>query len=320
MNNENAFNYTLRVLLCSQCGASISLPREGNVATCEFCNTEMLIETETPRANPLETARLDEVVLMKSWWSQVTKPTREQSRYTMEWPPELEWTKRSTPDKARQAFEEAFAAERLNHEQDFTHQMRLTFLACVLSNHYMFTQETFSARAILDTTLNHVMDPGFRQILFARMVRCAAFAQDHESAAHWLDELDCASPILSLHNEYMAAVAFECFARGDMEGILESLGQTDIAVPITPESGTLLGIMRIHALDELGRRDDAIAEMTILKSKYKILELFSTLKTLAMVGIAVKALQRERRSGRRILVITAGVLLAIIGLVVFLIL
>ncbi len=319
MPDHDAFDFRLRVLLCSQCGASISLPREGNVATCEFCGTQATIETTSARP-PREPAEATDS-LEASWRQQVEHPTEEQKRYVLDWPTDLDWTKKAPQEKAQEGFEEAFTAERVNpHADPHTHAMRLTVMACVLSNRYIFVKDPFSARAVLDTALMHVKDEGFRQVLNARMVRSAVFAGDTGGAEHWLGELDDRSPLLSLHNEYQAAKAFCAFGKGDMEGILAALGETDGALPTMKEVGSVFGVLRLHALDALGRLDEVEKEMRRLKDHYGVMEFYSALKTVAVAGVADSVLQRERRRGRTFMLVMALILASIIGLIVFLIL
>jgi hypothetical protein len=137
---------------------------------------------------------------------------------------------------------------------DATAQRRVYWLAlCAAGTDFARSH----VRAVLETALERLPDAGHRHVIRCSLSSAATRAGDLAAAERWLLGCDPAPATLSLDSAYRSAVATLRTGRVDPHGVLTILGTHPDAFPFEPARALLLGFLRVHALEAVGRLPEA---------------------------------------------------------------
>ncbi|MFO0551411.1 MAG: hypothetical protein U0271_23675 [Polyangiaceae bacterium] len=117
------------------------------------------------------------------------------------------------------------------------------------------------ARAMAEANLDLEEDPDTRQDLFCLMARGAAREGDLESAERWLAPCDPRSTEVRVDSSYRLSRATIDVQSGDPSAALAVLGDRPGVIPIGSRSLTTAALVRAHALELLGRDDEAVRQL-----------------------------------------------------------
>lgn len=258
---ETIFNFTLRTLECTACGAPVVGTIAGGQARCQYCGAQMLISAR-PREQR-EATQIDEASRIAGLRAQLASfdPEKSLFREPDELAPFKELlvapaTAKAGAEGYRQAWERArkrVAASGAGQESE-GHLFRV---ALAVSGHYS-RSDAQRARAVLETAIDLLADGALRDVLRCRLARYALLMNDVEAGAAWLAEVDPRPLHLEIDTEVRIAQALLAFRRKDYDAVLELLGRELGEVPILPTQGGLLPwALRGHAL--AGRGEGAAA-------------------------------------------------------------
>jgi hypothetical protein len=135
------------------------------------------------------------------------------------------------------------------------------WLARKLKNSCVRRNETLRAKAVLETALDAVVDPGFRQLLLCALVDMARNEDDLDRAEALLADCDPRPQFLDLDTEYRTTLGMLLMRRERWAELLELVGPRSGEIPCEPSSIAVFHSLRIAALEESGRGFDADFEM-----------------------------------------------------------
>jgi hypothetical protein len=150
-------------------------------------------------------------------------------------------------------------------------------------------------RAIRETALELLPDPGHKQILRCALSRAASLHHDVASAEQWLAACDPYPGNLTLDTDYRLSVACLSLAQGRWGVILEVLGNQPEAIPIDYGRDFLAGLLRVHACEELGYTQAADGQLGYWFEQEKKMSgpvIFGILTTNAPLGLCQRTCAR----------------------------
>jgi LSD1 subclass zinc finger protein len=264
--NTNVFDLRIRTTECGQCGAPIESQRHAREIRCRYCQTVNVIAERTaePRRQRSNSVA-DEIARTSQLKAQLEHPVAGHA-YDLQSPP-LGWNKNTNKnEQLRKLWLETKSSIVSNQDPDVCHQ--LLWLGFQLADSYRQSNEPQKARAVLETCLELVSDPGHHHLIRCRLASEAVVAGELEAAEAWLEECDPAPEVLELDSAYREAAALVKTAQQDYKAVLALVGKNRDSVPIQPEHGALLDQLRIHALESLGHEEQAITELQATMNLY----------------------------------------------------
>jgi hypothetical protein len=117
------------------------------------------------------------------------------------------------------------------------------------------------ARAIRETALELLPDPGHKHLLRCTLSRGACLQHDVASAEQWLAACDPYPGNITLDTDYRMSSSYLHVAHGRPAAILETLGNQPGIIPIDFGRDMLAGLLRVHAWEELGSPQAADAQL-----------------------------------------------------------
>jgi hypothetical protein len=152
------------------------------------------------------------------------------------------------------------------------------------------------ARAIRETALELLPDPGHKHQIRCVLSRGACLQHDLPSAEQWLAGCDPYPGNITLDTEYRMSSSYLHVAHGRPAAVLETLGGQPGAIPIDFGRDMLAGLLRVHAWEELGQPQGADAQFAWLFEEEKKLSgpiLFSILKANAPLNLCRRTCARR---------------------------
>ncbi|MCB9595427.1 MAG: hypothetical protein H6719_22090 [Sandaracinaceae bacterium] len=264
---QTLYSHALRILTCAQCGAPLDASAEGGRFTCAYCSAVSSF------------ARRDESADLSAASAGRAADVSEQERYA----------RLRQQDRQPAAIPDAIAAllvdghlpeDRVANAEaqwrDVRSQIAITpsfpvcerffHLTVILAPHF----DERRRRAALETAVELLPDAGHRHVLRCMLAREAARARDFTAAEAWLAPANPRPTDLEQDTAYRLAAATLASARGDYPKVVELLGFGRDDVPLENRTEVACWILRIDALEHLGREADAIAEMNDLVKQWGV--------------------------------------------------
>ena len=245
----HTFDHTVRVLLCSSCGAPLELDLASATAACGYCGASnvLVARDDAPMAERPASAPIDE--------AERRVRLRRQTGRALTTPPGLEALVpkgRLDPWKVQ----EVFAVWQSTRQETrttggFDAAERLLYLTMVLANHHA-TDDRLRQRAMFESALVVLTLPRHRQAVRGFLSRAAAREGDLEAAAAWLAPCDTTSDDLETDTAWRISRAYLDTARKDWPSVVELLGTAADAVPIADASVPMAHLIRANAVEREG--------------------------------------------------------------------
>lgn len=257
---QTAYDFEIRVLSCENCGAPIQTSAEGGQTSCNYCGTPMLVQRRQVGRVQLAHDSGDEQARVAKLRMQVSAPLEQNPYSTVRPPPGCEdLTRAAIPEilaKLEQRWREAAALVR--REPSFEHQRLLWWCASQLNQGYGLNGKDLERRAVLESTIELLADPGFRHMLFVNLAGAAAGAGDFAAAHRWIEQCDPKPEDIMLDSGYRIGMASVLVREGQFGAVLELVGASVGTVPESHQYRMLFATYRIHALECLGREGEAM--------------------------------------------------------------
>ena len=251
---EQLFSFQLRVLSCANCGAPVQIEAAGGTLICDFCNAPNDI---IPRDDTQDAVRAPAA----SKAERLAKLRMHQAQYTPV-PPSLAHLANGDVSDARvleqreEAWREARRECMQNESERGAHErlFYLTLLICPMLRHQ---DQLMKLRCLIETTLEHLKDNHYRQVLYGMLAQEAARDGEVEAADQWLLLTTPHSENLLADTAYRVACALIATYRANYDRVLAVLGRSDDDVPIAPEQRWICLLLRANALGNVGQVVDA---------------------------------------------------------------
>ena len=297
---SNAYTTQLRALMCPNCGAPVTTSPQGGQYQCGYCRAlgsvgaRMDGRAQRPPPSPAEEhARLAKLRFqyeqghLASPYSTFSAPTDvvhlAELRPPHSWGPWFEAWKYAVALVAQQPNE---------HNQKRVAWLVQLTATPVLS---LASQDPTRTRAIRETALDILPDPGHKHLIRCALSRGASLQRDVASAEQWLAACDPWPGNITLDTDYRMAVSYLCTAQGRCAVVLEMLGNQPGAIPIDYGRDMLAGLLRVHACEELGYAQAAEGQLRWLFEEEKKLSgpvLLGGIKANAALGLCRRTCAR----------------------------
>lgn len=288
---SSAFSHSLRILTCAGCGAPVEVDLAGGRFGCSYCGAENHLSARdeardlVKATEPLSMSEMERVARL-----------RDQESLGDRLPASLrdlvDSEGRLWPNYAEEAKRRWLAVrEELARSPSFSSSEQLFFLTVLLVPH----GERRQLRAFLETAIELLPDDGHRHILRCHLARLAVGAGEPEAAEEWLAA--CHPRPLELHMDtaYRLAVATLATAREDYQGVLAVLGED---TPLVGVHVIDCALLRVHALDRVGRREEALSGCDRLTASHGPYSVEHALQTTVPSGVGaevyLESLRREK--------------------------
>jgi hypothetical protein len=195
-------------------------------------------------------------------------------------------------------FEAWKAAVALLAQQPTEHnQKRVAWLAQLVSTGILALSTTHPARAraIRETALELLPDPGHKHMLRCALSRAACLQRDLPSAEQWLAACDPYPGNLTLDTDYRLAASYLHTAHGRWQAVFETLGNQPNVIPIDYGRDFLAGLLRVHACEELGYTQAADGQLRYWFDQEKKMDgpiIFGIIKANASLGLCQRTCAR----------------------------
>jgi len=251
------FSYDTRLLVCTSCGAAVDVPLEGGQVACPECGMSRSYRS-FDEADPVD----------EEWASEPPDEgrrlttLREQDRQALKLPPSLSNYGGSGRDLS--AMLEDFRSTLVQIQKDgpFTLHERLFFLGW-LSGHDMWSgTDDRKLRAVCQSVIENADSDQYRNVFHSDLSRLALREGDMQSAQQWLERCDAQSDDLLTDTAYRVAAAEIATQRGEFQQVLNILGAELDGVPTADAYDEHVELLRSNALEKLGRKDEAVAQLS----------------------------------------------------------
>jgi len=261
--DASLFSPEIRLLICRNCGAPLPAPREGGIATCEYCEASSevaprprpVVPAATPRPEPLtEAERIQHLRLQDG------KPLHAPS--TLPLTLQL-WHRPDDPKKAAlatQLWQQARAALSSGAGKP-SDERQLYFLTLALDNYWALKRDDRRRRALLETALESCTEPLHLQVLRCEMAGQARRLGDLDAAEAWLAPCDPRPHDLNMDSALRRQRAAIATARGDFAAVLELLGAEIDEIPIADLYDHSATMLRANAHERRGDVARATAQL-----------------------------------------------------------
>jgi hypothetical protein len=258
----------IRMTLCPRCGAPVTTAATGGQFQCAYCKTVGIVagRDDRPVGSPLapdqERARVERLRIQQQQGNDadpydMTKVLSDVAHILTVAPAEFRgaWLG---------AWKQAVAT--LNASPSVPiNQRRVFWLTAILSSsgnpdRGRDEAEWMWRRAVIETALDLLPDPGHRQILRGPLFGKAVRSGDLVSAERWLAGADPAPAYLTLDSDYRNSHAMLETARGNWGHVIALLGERSDELPVAPALACARTFYRAHALEELGKPASALEE------------------------------------------------------------
>jgi DNA-directed RNA polymerase subunit RPC12/RpoP len=255
--NESAFAFDIRVLSCNSCGAPVRGALGGGECVCEYCGTRMVIAPRADAPVPASKPSAESEAARKRALQEQAAST-EPSRYSTERVPNgaeglADYNSaepRAGIDELERRWREALSRASQGGDPDAAREA--FWYTEILNKRLSLVDEHLRRRAVLETGLDALDDPGYRHVIFTDLASAAVRLGDVDSAESWVLQADPSSDDLFLDSTYRIALARVRQAQGDAPEVLELVGE-----PIHRTCEMLATVYRIDGLERTGQGDAA---------------------------------------------------------------
>jgi len=298
---NNAYTTQFRALMCPNCGAPVMTPPQGGQYQCGYCRAvgsvgaRMDAHVQRPPPSPAdEQARIAKLRFQKeqgqlaSPYSTFVAPQDvahlAQLRPPHSWGPWLDAWKRAVAMLAQQPAPQ--------------NQQRVFWLVQLTGTGVLNlgSLDPTRARAIRETALDLLPDPGHKHLIRCQLSRGACLQHDLASAEQWLVGCDPYPGNITLDTDYRMSIAFLHHSYGRWCAVLETLGNQPGVIPIDFGRDFLTGLLRVHALEELGYPQHADGQLRWLFEEDKKMDspiVLSILKSNAPLNLCRRTCARH---------------------------
>ena len=232
------FDLTVRAVACINCGAPLNIAPTGGTAVCDHCGSTLIVEPRRVDRSAADVAWLaDDAYGMDAFFT----ATGLQGKPWSESMPLLQqiWME----------------ARRQPHSDD---GYRLFAATLLLSSGHAARGEPSRRRAVLDTALEALPDPGHRAIVRCHLARAAVREGDGAAAERWLAGIAPGPYPSTVSAELDVTWASLSSDAGEYARVLRLLSDGNHRNSTTE---SLADQLRTDALERLGRPSDAAAAL-----------------------------------------------------------
>ncbi|MFO0736267.1 MAG: hypothetical protein U0270_10315 [Labilithrix sp.] len=299
---SHAYTTQFRALMCPTCGAPVTIAPQGGQFQCPYCRSIGSAgarhdgHAQRPPPSPAEEqVRISKLQMQKdmgphaSPYSSFLAPADLQFLASLRppesWGPWFEAWKQSVIMLTQQGATEP-------------NQKRVAWLATLTSTPVLNlgSADPLRARAIRETALELLRDPGHQHVIRCVLSRGACLQRDVASAEQWLSACDPYPSNITLDSEYRLARAYIHTANGNWNGVIEMLGNQPNVVPLDFGRDMLGGLFRVNACEELGWAQAADGQLDWLFQQERQLDgpvLFGIMKANAPLGLCRRICARR---------------------------
>ena len=298
--SNNAYTTQLRALLCPSCGAPVTTPPQGGTFQCGYCRAVGTVSARqdgrpqvAPPSPAEEHARLAKLRFQYDQ-GQLASPY---SAFVA--PQDVAHLVPLRPPHSWGPWFEAWksAVARLVQQPTPQNQQRVFWLTQLTRTKVLDLGATdpTRARAIRETALELLPDPGHKHLLRCNLSSAACLQRDLPSAEQWLAACDPYPGNLTLDTDYRIASSWLHLAHGRWPAIFETLGNQPRVIPIDYGRDFLAGLLRVHACEELGYWQAADGQLRYWFEEEKKLDgpvLLGIIKSNASLGLCQRTCAR----------------------------
>jgi len=255
--SNNAYTTQLRALLCPSCGAPVTTPPQGGSFQCGYCRAvgSFAARFDT-RAQVAPPSPAEEQARLEKLRFQYAQGHLASPYSTFVAPQELTFLVELRPPNSWGPWFEAWkSAVALLSQQPTEHNQRRIFWLTQLTRTPVLnlgSTDPVRARAIRETALELLPDPGHKHLLRCSLSSAACLQGDLPSAEQWLGGCDPYPGNLTLDTDYRISSSWLHIAHRRWQAILDTLGNQPNVIPIDYGRDFLAGLIRVHACEELG--------------------------------------------------------------------
>lgn len=263
--STGAFGTDIRMLLCPRCGAPVVTPASGGPFRCGYCQAVGEVGPRDDRAlgalglSPdQEQARIQRLRLQLQ-----SGPDADPYSIQITVADVAHVAKTPAPEFEK-VWREAWGRALPLARESPTHvnQHRVYWLVQVLDTAAALGWDDALKRAVCETALEALPDPGYRQIFRQTLAGKALKSGDTVAAERWLSACDPAPAYVTLDTEYRVVASKVHMVRHNWQGVLALVGRVPGEVPIAPSLTPVCNLYRAHALFEMGFEQEAIAQFS----------------------------------------------------------
>jgi uncharacterized Zn finger protein (UPF0148 family) len=267
---HGAFDLEIRMYRCESCGAPLEVPLEGGDVTCDFCGARHVVhrrQEERPTS-----------VLQDPLPESVVEAYVEAAK------------SRKTLEACEAWWREELARHVPGHRES---EARLYLIAEWLWAWYVSRGDRRRARALFEALLDVLRGPELRTLVRLAAAREAARCGEVENAEAWLARCDAAC-LAVLDGDRRVTEAVIAQMKGRWDEMLRVLGERVGEVPFIKRNARLAAVLRAHALEQLGREEDAVRQgLAAVRNDAETLNVFAF--QAANHGVAQRTFVRVRQ-------------------------
>jgi uncharacterized Zn finger protein (UPF0148 family) len=260
----------IRMTLCPRCGAPVTTPATGGQFQCPFCQAVGTVVARDDRqgGSPLspdqDKARIERLRFQQQQGNSADPYDMNKVLSDVS---HLIGTPAAEFRRAWQAAWNGAVTSLQLSPSDPINQRRVYWLTAMLGSSANPDRgrdeaEWMWRRAVIETALDLLPDPGHRQLLRASLFGKALRTGDIASAERWLGGSDPAPAYLSLDSDYRTSQAMLDIARGNWDRVVAVLGERADDFPFASAMICPSTFYRAHALEELGKHEAALDAYT----------------------------------------------------------
>jgi len=257
---NTAYTYRLKSVECDQCGGPVVSDVSAVEAECSYCHAKLRL---VARAKHAAHTPIDEEARMAGLAEQVRR--QDPDGPLADRPPEgmQAFAAMLTQEEARPAAVEAFRQEWTQARADATERpsrgtgTRAFRAALYLARLYAANGDHPRARAVVETAIHIVSDPGQRDILRLWLARAAVGAGDAESYEEWLGEVNPQPVHLEVDSALRLTRARRALADQRYSDVFPLVGTYPTEVPLAVGADEAGRFVRAHAF--AGKGDEVSA-------------------------------------------------------------
>jgi hypothetical protein len=245
-----------------ECAAPIASPRGEPVLCCEYCGASLTIGGRGG-AIAVGTGAVSEaerIATLQTGWRRRRLRPGSVAHFVSE--------EKLDVSKADEAWQRWHAVRRAclgSESTPYKTQEELFHLSLLLEPSLRRTSET--VRAVLESALDCLDEPAFRQELCGHLVRDAVRVRDVSSARDWLEQMDPRPTDLHADSAYRLAKAFILAVEDDAQELLDVVGRDSVQVAIAVEEEAPACLFRVHAYERLGDAELARKQLHVFMSQ-----------------------------------------------------
>jgi hypothetical protein len=271
----SVFSTDVRIVMCASCGSPVTTPRFGGEYQCAHCHTKGTVPARSDRGDFTMLSQGQQQARVEMLRAQAANPKNDP--YSLRMPlDDVAHLVGMTPDSFLPAWQRewARAVGLLHTARSMTSERRVYWLAATLAAAKTQMDGT-TLRAVIETALDLLSDPGHRQILRCVLSRRAAASGDSASAVKWVAGCDPAPGNLTVDSEQRLARAMASASAGKWNDVLDAVGAKPDAFPCSEARMALLGAYRAHALAKLDQKAEgqALFDALIMKDRSGVLQM-----------------------------------------------